>query len=255
MRKHLIIPDVQLKHGDDLTFLHCIGRYILDQRPDVIIQIGDFGDFESLGIFDRGKLAFEGRRYRKDVDIVRDGLAALFGPLREHNRKAKKNNHKRYYPEIHVTLGNHEDRVNRAIQENAVLDGTISVSDCGWDDYGIHVHPFKEVVEIDGVAYAHYFTNTKTGKMLGGSVEYKLKGVSQSFTMGHLPGRQWAEISTPTGRILQGLIVGSCYEHFEDYQGPQGNTYWRGVVVKHEVHEGNYDPMFVSLNYLKRRYG
>jgi hypothetical protein len=51
-----------------------------------------------------------------------------------------------------------------------------------------------------------------------------------------------------------GLVAGSFYIHDEDYKGPQGNEHWRGIIVKHEVENGTYDPMFVSLNYLCKRY-
>jgi hypothetical protein len=36
--------------------------------------------------------------------------------------------------------------------------------------------------------------------------------------------------------------------------GPQGNAYWRGLFVKHEVKNGEYDLMEVSLDYLCRKY-
>jgi hypothetical protein len=42
--------------------------------------------------------------------------------------------------------------------------------------------------------------------------------------------------------------------HDEEYLGPEGNNYWRGIVVKHEVRNGMYDPMFVSLDYLLRKW-
>lgn len=252
--RHLIIPDTQIRASDDLTFLKWIGYYILDQKPDVIVIIGDWADMESLGIYDRGKLAFEGRRYKHDIDAANLGLKYLFGPMIEWNQKRKASKHGPYRPRIVVTLGNHEDRINRAIQENAVLEGTISTDDIAFAKYGAEVYPFKQVVEIDGIAYSHYFQNTKTGKLLGGSVEYKVRNVCQSFTMGHLPGRQYAEIGTPTGKVVQGLVVGSCYESQQEYQGPQGNTYWRGVVVKNEVANGNYDPCFVSLGFLRSKY-
>jgi hypothetical protein len=36
--------------------------------------------------------------------------------------------------------------------------------------------------------------------------------------------------------------------------GAQGNHYWRGIVVLHEVNDGCFDEMFVSLDFLKKRY-
>jgi hypothetical protein len=50
------------------------------------------------------------------------------------------------------------------------------------------------------------------------------------------------------------LVAGSFYQHSEAYKGPQGNGHWHGIIFKHEVCEGNYDLMELSLNYLKRKY-
>jgi hypothetical protein len=54
--------------------------------------------------------------------------------------------------------------------------------------------------------------------------------------------------------VQRGLIVGSYYQHDEDYKGPQGNHHWRGIIVKHEVRDGNYDMMEVSMDFLRERY-
>jgi len=56
------------------------------------------------------------------------------------------------------------------------------------------------------------------------------------------------------GTPIIGLFCGACYLHEESYLGPQGNIHRRQIIMKHEVHDGAYDPMFVSLDYLKRSY-
>jgi hypothetical protein len=71
--------------------------------------------------------------------------------------------------------------------------------------------------------------------------------------MGHQQTLDYA-IRFVAGGSQHGLIAGACYLHDEDYKGPQGNAHWRGVIVKHQVEDGSYDPMFVSLDYLCRRY-
>jgi hypothetical protein len=35
----------------------------------------------------------------------------------------------------------------------------------------------------------------------------------------------------------------------------QGNKHWRGIVVKHNVRNGSYDPLFISLGWLEKEYG
>jgi hypothetical protein len=54
---------------------------------------------------------------------------------------------------------------------------------------------------------------------------------------------------------MTAIIAGSCYEHNEDYLGPQGNEHWRGFYMLHEVNDGAFDEMAVSINYLKATYG
>ena len=50
------------------------------------------------------------------------------------------------------------------------------------------------------------------------------------------------------------MVWGNCYLHDEDYRGHQANAERRGIMVKHEVVDGTYDPMVVSLDYLCRKY-
>ena len=53
--RHLVIPDTQIKYGEDLSFLTCIGEFIVQKKPDVIIHLGDFADMTSLSSYDVGK--------------------------------------------------------------------------------------------------------------------------------------------------------------------------------------------------------
>ena len=50
------------------------------------------------------------------------------------------------------------------------------------------------------------------------------------------------------------IFAGICYQHDETYLTPQGNNTKRGIWMLHEVRNGTFDPMFVSLGFLKRRY-
>ena len=89
MVRHLIIPDVQAKYGEDFTFLKKIGTYIVEKKPNVIIQLGDFSDMESLSSYDQGKKSFEGKRYTKDIEASQEAMECLLQPIREFNIKAK----------------------------------------------------------------------------------------------------------------------------------------------------------------------
>lgn len=257
MRVHLVIPDTQVKAGVPLDHLEWIGRYIVDYQPDVIVHIGDHADMPSLSEYDRNKSCFHGRRYREDVFWAKRGWDMLNAPIEEYNEKRRGYKCKLYRPEKHMTLGNHEYRIQRAIEKDAVqLEGVIGIKeDLGLDRYGWEVHDFLETVTIDGVAYSHYFYQPMSGKPYSGeNLLLRLKNVGHSFTMGHQQGKLIAQRYLSNGTTQRGLVVGSAYLHDEDYKGPQANHHWRGIIVKHEVREGNYDLMEVSLDFLCRKY-
>src|ERR1700744_5831348 len=126
MTTHLVIPDCQVRPGDNLDFLERIGCYIRDKQPDVVVNIGDFADMPSLSSYDVGKKSFEGRRYIADVESSHEAMSRLLKPLKEHNDRQRKNGKKQYKPEMILTLGNHEDRITRVVNSDPKLDGTIS---------------------------------------------------------------------------------------------------------------------------------
>ena len=231
-----------------------IGQYIVDRQPDVIVNIGDFADMPSLSSWDRGKKAFEGRRVIEDIKAVHRGMDALMKPLADHNKRKKLWREKMYRPQLVMTLGNHEDRINRAVEGSAEYEGFLSIDQLEYEKHGWEVVPFKETKVIDGIAYSHYFYNPMTGRPLGGQCATRLKTIGHSFSMGHQQTLDYATRFLSNGQQQCGLVAGACYLHHEDYKGAQGNYHWRGVIVKHQVKDGAYDPMFVSLDFLCRKY-
>jgi hypothetical protein len=254
MTKHFIIPDCQVRDGDDFTFLENIGKYIVQKQPDVIVCLGDFADMKSLCSYDVGTKSFEGQRYVRDIKAAKEAQDALMAPINEYNKKQKANGKKQYKPRKVLTLGNHENRINRAINLDPKLDGVLAISDLAYDDHGWEVFPFLEVVVIDGVAYSHYFVTGVAGRAAG-SAHAQLRKTNMSCVAGHQQGLQIASASRADGMSITSIIAGSCYEHDEDYLGPQGNKHWRGVLMLHDVNDGAFDIMPVSLKYLNMKYG
>lgn len=250
---HLVIPDGQVKPGVPLEHWTWIGQYIVDMKPNVIINIGDFADMESLSFYDRGKATFEGRRYKEDIKAAGKAMRMLLAPLKAYNKKQRADKKKLYKPRMVLTLGNHEERIARVGENSSELLGVIGYDDLPYKDW--EVIPYLEPIEIDGIYYAHYFVNPTSLKKppVGGTLDNKLMKLGHSFTMGHQQILQYG-LKYGVNGCIQGLVAGSCYQHDEDYLGPQGNDYWRGIILKHRVQGGNYDPCFVSLDYLRDRY-
>lgn len=250
--KHFILPDVQAKPGQDFTFLRKIGEYVLEKKPEKIICLGDFADMPSLSSYDVGKKVFEGRRYTKDIEASMEAMEAFLGPLREFNNKAKRNKEKLYRPELHLTLGNHENRIERAINNDPKIEGLITLNDLEYATFGWKVYPFLDVVVIDGIAYSHYFTSGLMGRPAT-SANAQLNKTHMSCISGHQQGLQIATGKTGDGKLIHSIIAGSCYEHDEEYLGRQGNNHWRGALMLNDVNDGDFDIMPLRLKYLVER--
>jgi len=241
-----VIPDTQCRQGVSLDYLSHIGQYFAIKQPDILLHLGDHADMPALSSYDKGKACFSGRRYIKDVDAARRGMDALMTPI----RKARG-----YKPRQVFCLGNHEERINRAANDQEELEGLVSVNDLRYADYGWKVYPFLEVVMISGIAFSHYFTSGALGRPIT-SARALLTKKHSSAIAGH---QQILDIATSVradGKMITGVICGAAYPHKESYLGPQGNLHYRGVLTLNDVRPGGeFELMPVTLRYLRKRFG
>jgi len=244
-RRHLVIPDRQIKPGVPLDYNRWVGMAIRDYAPDVVVDIGDNADFPSMSTHSAlGSKDKEGQRLLADIEAANAGEAILLEGMGS------------FRPKRMVRLrGNHENRLVRYIEANPVLEGLIGLhllNDKGWE-----VVPYFNgspgVVQIDGITYAHYFSNPNTGKPISGTIANRLSKVGTSFINGHCQGLQQGSVQYATGQMRHGVVAGSCYLHDEPYKG-MANSHWRGIVVLNEVRDGTFSEMALSLDYLCRKY-
>ena len=247
-QKILFISDCQVKPNTDLTYLRAIGQYIVDKKPDVIVNIGDFWDFESLSSYDRGKLSFEGRRLQDDIDVGKEGMRILLEPLRDYQSLVDNS----YKPRMVFCLGNHEERLKRVASNNSEFDGFIGYHllelEKDWE-----THDFLKPVNIQGINFVHYLANPMSGKPYGGSAASQLKSVGTSFCVGHKQTLEVAIQPVLDGSMRLGIICGAAYPFDEGYKGYQGNNHFRGVVMLHDAKDGFADPSFISTKFLIER--
>lgn len=241
-KRHLVIPDAQVKDGVPLEHLTWIGKYIAEKRPDVIVQIGDFADLPSLSSYDVGKKSFEGRRYKKDIEVTKKAMEMLCAPFITIPD---------YNPRMVLTLGNHEHRIDRVVECDPKLDGILSIDDLNYEKWGWEVIPFLEVENIDGIDYTHYVTSGVMGRA-SSSAAVALRERQCSVVQGHV---QHIDIAIHKKTQAFALFSGICYQHKEEYLGAQGNGQKAGVWILNEVCDGQADLLQISLNYLRRRYG
>lgn len=243
--KIAIIPDAQVMPGVPMDHLSHAGQYIAAKRPDVVVCMGDFGDFPSLSRFGRGTRKFEGLRYKKDLAAFHEGMEHLLAPIKLESG---------YTPHLEFIEGNHESHIERATQEWAFLEGLISRDDLALEAYGWRVHDFLHPVAIGGVALCHYFPSGVMGRPIT-SAQAILTKLHMSAFAGHQQGREIAYARRADGSHMTAIISGSFYQHKVDFLSPFSNAHWRGMYMLHEVKDGRFDEMAVSINFLKRKFG
>ena len=240
MKNILVIPDCQVRADVPLEHLGWIGRFIVDKKPDVIVHIGDFCDFSGLSSYSKGKLEGEGVRLIDDINWAKKAQEILFRPMNEYNKARKKSKHKTYKPKKYITLGNHENRLARFINDNPSFDGFFDRDICGFRKNGFEVVPFLEVLTINGVHFSHYFQTTSMGNPAS-SARNLLNRRMSSCVQGHKQGVDWAHQYTPDGKKISAIIAGSCYLHDEPYLMQQNQCHWRGIIYLEDVHDGQFD--------------
>jgi hypothetical protein len=247
MKKNiLVIPDSHAKPGLTNRRYEWVGKLIKDTNPDIVVDLGDFFDMESLSSYDRGKKDFEGRRYSKDIEAGQAARELL-------NRSMKGSKAKLYQ-----LCGNHEVRINRAVNDDSKLEGLISLKDV--TDPKWEFIDFLEPLEVQGFVFQHYFTSGVLGKAIGG--EYPAGSILKKQFVSSVSGHShvWDYSTRTSGKRtkLQSFVCG-CYldpNQYEKYAGPANYMWVNGITVLKGAEEGfckdGYE--FIDISRLQREY-
>lgn len=234
------------------------GKLALDQRVDTIICMGDFADMPSLCSYDKGKKDFIGRSYAADVAATRDALEKFNSPIDAYNTDRAKNKKAQYKPRKIMLGGNHDEaRINRAIQLQPELEGTISLDHLGYEEFGWEYIPYGVPIEVAGVYWAHGFPSGVKGEFISG---YNI-GASLlakhfvSTAVGHNHLFDYAVRSLPDGRKIHGISLGCYTEENPKYAGHSSKLWWRGLCKFNNVINGDYDLEVYSIERVKQLYG
>ena len=237
-KRIFIIPDTQVRPGVMTNHFDWIGAMIREYEPEYVVHIGDHWDMESLSSYS-GELDREGRRYVDDIEAGNAALERLHVAMGGFKPKRKI-----------ILRGNHEQRIQRVVAENAKLKGALSYDHfndraLGWEpiDYN---GASPGIVELEGVQFSHYFTACNTGRPIGGTAQNKLIQIGAPYVMGHVQGLDTGHKQFATGKVIRGVVCGSCYLHDEFFKG-NANAHWRGVVVLNGVRNGNFGLMDIPL--------
>lgn len=253
MRRHLVIPDTQLRPGVPTEHIDWAARAILDYRPDVVVVMGDWWDLPSLSTHDApGSKGAEGRKIRPDIDVGVEAFERLYSPIKAEMDRLTRNHDKRWNPELHFLFGNHEDRLTRAVARDPKLDGLLSLD--ALKTPGFQRHEYQRIVNIDGIKYCHYFPNPLTGKSISGTIVNRLNHIGASFCQGHQQGFLYASKQFPD-HVKHGIVCGRFYLHEESYRAKDvQDCEWNGILVLNQVEDGDFDLMPLRMNYLRQKY-
>lgn len=236
-------------HNDRADWL---SNLIIDVKPDVVVNIGDAADMSSLSSYDKGKRDFHGRSYKKDINSHLDFQSRVWEPVKARKKKL---------PYRVVLEGNHEHRVERALDLSPELTGTIGFNDYAFGDFYDEVVRYEGstpgVKELDGILFAHYFITGVSGRPIGGErpAHMLIDKTGTSCIAGHLHTLDYATRTNVAGRTRNGLVVG-CYQDYPSGWAGEINKIWRpGIAILRDVEKGNFDFQWVSLQALKREYG
>lgn len=206
----------------------------------------------SLSGYDKGKRGFHGRTYRKDIDAHLDFQDRLWSTVRKQKKRL---------PRTVFCIGNHEQRIEKALDLSPELVGSIGLEDLELEHWYDDIVPYRGgtpgTIKIDGVRYAHYFISGVMGRSIGGEhPAYSiLTKQFSSGTCGHSHLFDYCVRTDGDGRKVMASHCGVFQDYDSDWAGECNALWTRGVLVKRNVEDGCYDPQFISLNALKKAYG
>lgn len=240
----LVIGDAHAKPGVPNDRFRWAGNFAGDKKPDVIVDIGDWEDMPSLCSYDEGKASFEGRQYRADVEAALDAREKFNTGIARANKVLRAGHRAKYSPRKYALGGNHaEGRINRVLENDRKLIGTIGIEDLGHAEYGWDYVPFKEYHNTAGITFSHYFSSGVKGLPIGGEMP-ALSLLRKQFTScvaGHSHLFDIAHRTKPNGDRIWGLVAGCFLDkgQWEDYAGPANLLWWRGLILLKDCHDGD----------------
>lgn len=250
-RTYILIPDSHANPDHLNTRADYLSKLIIDIKPDVVVNMGDQFDMQSLSSYDKGKRAFQGRSYKKDVDSGLEFHDRVWGPVKATKKKL---------PYTVYLIGNHEERIDRALDLSPELEGTIGYKDLDleryYDDVVHYSGSTPGVIELDGILFAHFYISGIMGRPTGGEhpAHMLLSKVKQSAVAGHSHLLDVCFQTTQVSKPWNGLITGCYLDYVPSWAGNQARLWKSGVSVLRNVDNGNFDFQWISLESLKQEY-
>lgn len=224
----LVIPDLHQdpRHPDRMDVLTWAGRLCADRKIKRVIQLGDWGTFDSVSAHDRNDT--QAARLKPpisaDLDCIKESLAAW--------NRGKGD----WKPLQHVTLGNHEDRLRRFENANPESHGFFTLLlEQHFAQFGWRTAPYGEIRYVNGVGFTHHPTNSM-GRAFGGKTgqQRAANETTCSLVSGHT--HSWRFYSVPKIGPQGGvdLLEAGCallWGEIESYATVSTSDWWWGLTV------------------------
>ena len=252
----LVIPDAHVCPGQDLSRFYAAGRLAADLhfaaveagRDFIVVQMGDFGDFESTSMHSDGTKGSMDKVYLEDVQACRDALTEFHRGLGG-------------APARLVALeGNHEGpRVSRLLSKNPRYEGLMDpMKDIGWEERGWETVAFKKLFMVEDVAFSHYFTSGVMDRAVGGinMARSLLTKQYMSCVAGHSHTLDFSSLARADGVRLSAISSGVFCDFNDpifDWNGSSHN-YWAGLVILRRVGGSDFDTEMLRLSSLMEDY-
>jgi len=245
-KKILVVGDAHVTNGQSLRRFDWAANYIKQNRPDVLVIIGDFLTLNSLSAWDRDKRKLmENRRFFKEIEAGNEALDRLGSCNGAPTTKI-------------FVEGNHEDRFTRYFNYHPEFDSpdfTIP-SLLNLEGRGYKWIPYREYWSTNGV----YFTHIPFGKMReisGKDICSKAEAVTtNTVVFGHTHELHTSCVHKFGQKHLQQILnVGCFFEQEEEYVAGKMTQYWRGLVELDCYSYGRFDFKTVAMSKLRRMYG
>lgn len=246
----LIIPDAHAHPEYDHERFAIMGAFVDDHRPDIITCLGDWWDMPALSSYDKGKRSGECRRARADIDAGAEAMDMFCGPW----------SGRRYVPEMHFCMGNHEARLDKYANDAPEVEGILGTETLGVAGWGWTVHAFMQPgVRVAGYLASHYHPAGIMGRPIGGvsPARAHFQKMHESSISGHSHVYDVHTESTAAGRISQSIVAG-CITHPDDSEGwslATSRMWRRCIVLVHLRGYGHGDVECWSLDRLTETYG
>ena len=231
----LVIPDVHCDPHYSNERLDWAGRYAAEvlNDGDIVVQLGDFGEFRAFSSYDHGTSAHVEESYDRDFESVDDGWARL--------RKSSKGKKLRWF----LTEGNHEARVYKALASDHRLAGSIDPDQrfpwrrdpqVTWARYGIPVR-------VQGISFVHalLLNSGRAQRSKSGPARAAMMEFHDSIVVGHSHIHDMHLGTQARSRRLFSMHGG----HFshpahtkEAWCEATSPEWWAGVTVLHGVRKG-----------------